>query len=81
MAKYRMLGSFVIFQGIWTSIVKKPIFSDFKGVRTPCPHTPFGSVHISMHVLMNDARIHAYKYDKDYYLIDRSNFNENLTIL
>ena len=40
------LGSFVIFQGILTSIAKKHyIFCDFSGrVQTPCP-SPSGSVH------------------------------------
>ena len=40
-----LLGSFVIFQGIRTSIAKKPyIFRFFWGVQTPCP-PPSGSAH------------------------------------
>ena len=39
--RWRVNGSFVIFQGIRTSIAKKPLnFCDFSGgggVRTPCP--------------------------------------------
>ena len=35
------LGSFVNFQGIWTSIAKKPyIFVIFQGVQTHCPPPP-----------------------------------------
>ena len=39
-----LLGSFVIFKGILTSIAKKSYFCDFAGwVRTPCPPPPSSS--------------------------------------
>ena len=47
MAQHCWLSSFVIFQGILTSIAKKPYISYvfFKGeVRSPCPH-PSGFAH------------------------------------